>query len=69
MCEHCSEEVKVYTLFWRNGKTEKASGITVAAAFTGAGYGGGAVSVLDFYAEGDVAEKWEWKEKRWQEKV
>lgn len=36
-----------------------------------AGYGVGAVRALDFYAEGDQRENWEWdKEKRnWYKKV
>ena len=42
-----------FTLYWRDGKRQVVRGRTVAEAMTLAGYGGGAVRALDFYANGD----------------
>ena len=63
--------MKEYTLFWLNGKTEIVKGNAPHEAMNNAGYGAGAVRALDFYAEGDQRENWEWnKEKRnWYKKV
>ena len=58
--------MKLYTLYWRDGKRETVSGATPEQAMTLAGYGGGAVRALDFYANGDDrdytwnAEKRDW---------
>lgn len=61
---------KTFTLFWLNGKSETAEGETIDKAFTNAGYGNGALRALDFYADGDVRDEWEFdKEKRtWKSK-
>lgn len=58
---------KTYTLFWLTGKTEIITGDTPAEAMTLAGYGGGAVRALDFYANGDVRKDYKWndKERKW----
>ena len=42
-----------FTLYWRTGKRETVSGSTVETAMTLAGYSGGAVRALDFWARGD----------------
>jgi hypothetical protein len=42
-----------FTLYWRTGDREVIEGETVARAMTAAGYGGGAIGALDFYAYGD----------------
>jgi len=63
--------MKEYTLFWLTGQSEIVKGNTPHEAMNSAGYSGGAVRALDFYAEGDRRENWEWnKEKRnWYKKV
>lgn len=43
--------MKTYILYWRAGKPEKVSGEDIADAMTHAGYGAGAVPVLDYYEE------------------
>lgn len=48
-----------FTLYWRTGSREVVSGRNIAEAMTLAGYGGGAVSALDFYAKGNSHE-YEW---------
>lgn len=45
-----------FTLYWRTGKREIVRGRDCAEAMTLAGYGGGAIRALDFYAEGDNTE-------------
>lgn len=56
-----------YTLFWLTGQLELVFGPTVAEAMTLAGYGRGALAALDFYAEGDKTDAYEWQEsdRRW----
>lgn len=55
---------KQFTLFWLNGKREVVIGATVDDAMNRAGYGGGALRALDFFAEGDNHD-WEWRDKNW----
>ena len=56
---------KIYTLFWRTGKSEIIKGSDIANAFTLAGYSAGARRALDFYSNGDDTKNWKWnKEKR-----
>jgi hypothetical protein len=43
-----------YTFFWDNGKVEILSGLDARDALNRAGYGRGAIRVLDFFARGDV---------------
>ena len=57
---------KQFTLYWRTGKREVVSGRDPAEAMTLAGYGGGAIRALDFYAEGDNHEySWDSGEREW----
>lgn len=51
---------KIYTLFWRHGKTELVEGNDPADAMNKAGYGQGAVRALDFYSEGDKQKLYYW---------
>lgn len=45
---------KVFTLFWvGSSKSEIVTGVNIVKAFTKAGYGVGALSVLDTYIEGE----------------
>jgi hypothetical protein len=55
--------MKTYTLFWLTGKSEIVTGNTPTEAMTLAGYGGGAIRALDFYAEGDKRDKYIWNPK------
>ena len=58
--------MKLYTLYWRDGKRETVSGPTLAQAMTLAGYGGGAVRALDFYANGDDHNyTWDSEKRNW----
>ena len=50
---------KTFTLYWRTGDREVVTGETVEKAMMLAGYGGGAIRALDFYAKGDDRE-WKW---------
>jgi hypothetical protein len=45
--------MKKYTLFWRTGDREIVKGQDIADAVRRAGYGGGAMSALDFWSHGD----------------
>ena len=38
---------------WRNGQRDLVNGPTVEQAFTNAGFGGGSMAAIDFYAHGD----------------
>ena len=46
-------EEKQFTFFWLDGKRTMCVGDDPADALTKAGYGGGAVRALDFFAYGD----------------
>lgn len=50
--------MKKFTLFWLTGKSKIIKGNNVAIAMMIAGYCGGAVRALDFYAEGDKRNKY-----------
>lgn len=56
--------MNTYTLFWLDGKREVVHGATIAEAMTSAGYGGGAVRALDFYASGD-RDDYQWDGRDW----
>lgn len=43
--------MKTFILHWLTGDPETAKGNDIADAFRRAGYGGGAISVLDYYEE------------------
>lgn len=45
---------KTFTLWWLDGTRNVVQGLTIADAFTKAGYGGGALAALDWYDNGDV---------------
>lgn len=47
---------KTFTLYWRTGDRNVVHGRDVAEAMTLAGYGGGTVRALDFWAHGDNSE-------------
>lgn len=58
--------MKLYTLYWLDGKRETVSGLNPAQAMTLAGYGGGAVATLDFYANGDDHDyQWDVEKRDW----
>ena len=63
-------KTKEYTLFWLTGKSEIAKGNSPDKAMALAGYGGGAIKALDFYAEGDQRNEYEWRaeEHTWRSK-
>lgn len=52
--------MKEFTLFWLTGESEIVKGNDVANAMTLAGFGGGAVRALDFYANGDKRNEYVW---------
>lgn len=52
------KQMEKFTLYWRDGKREVVEGYDCADAMTRAGYGGGAVRALDFYATGDCDRYW-----------
>lgn len=55
-----------FTLYWMTGKREVVHGPSIAEACTLAGYGGGAIRALDFYACGDVDKHmWDAMSQRW----
>lgn len=54
--------MKEFTLFWLTGESEIVKGSDVANAMTLAGFGGGAVRALDFYANGDKRNEYVWNE-------
>jgi hypothetical protein len=45
--------MKKFTLYWKTGQREVVKGDTIAHAMMLAGYGGGALGALDFFAHGD----------------
>ena len=57
---------QTFTLYWRTGDREIVQGRSIAEAMTLAGYSGGAVAALDFYAEGDNTEyAWDAASREW----
>lgn len=59
-----------FTLYWRTGKRDVFAGRNISDAFRRAGYGGGAIRALDFYADGDD-DKYAWNTvtKEWDLKI
>ena len=56
----------IYTLYWRTGDRETVSGTDPATAMTMAGYGGGSLGALDFFARGDNKEyTWNSEKREW----
>ena len=56
--------MKTFTFYWGGGTRTVYQGNTPADALNRAGYGGGAVRALDFYAEGNNTE-YVWRDKQW----
>jgi hypothetical protein len=55
-----------YTFFWLDGRHETLRGHDAADALSRAGYGGGAVGALDFYAEGRCGDyEWDSQARTW----
>lgn len=62
-------KMETFTLYWLTGKREVVKGKDVAQAMTLAGYGGGSVSALDFYAYGNDKEySWNAGKRNWVKK-
>lgn len=59
-------EDREYTLFWRTGDREIIRGSDASDAIKRAGYGGGALRALDFYAAGDCTDYiWNTEARNW----
>jgi len=57
---------KTFTFYFLGGEQSVGVGTSVSDAFLHAGYGGGAISALDFYAEGEhESYVWDLDTKRW----
>jgi len=55
-----------FTLYWCTGRRDVVSGRTPAEAMTLAGFGGGSIRALDFYADGDDTNyRWDEKTREW----
>lgn len=56
-----------FTLFWLTGQREVVQGRDIAEAVSRAGYGGGALRALDFYANG-INDDYRWVagERKWE---
>jgi hypothetical protein len=52
-----------WTFFWLTGERQVLEGDKPNEALMFAGYGGGAIRALDFYAKGDNNE-WEWNKEK-----
>lgn len=66
--EHKKKENK-WTFFWLTGDRQVLTGDKPNEALMLAGYGGGAVRALDFYAKGDNNEyEWNETERKWRMK-
>jgi hypothetical protein len=59
-------EKNKFTLYWLDGKSEVITGETAYEAMVHAGYGGGAMSALDFWAYGDNKDYvWNKEKRKW----
>ena len=56
--------MKQFTFFWRDGLREVLTGDSPADAANRAGYGGGAMRALDFWANGDN-NQYEYRDREW----
>lgn len=63
--------MNTYTIFWLTGDTQIVTGNKPQEAMNNAGIGAGALRAMDFYAEGDQRDNWEWdaKNRTWIKKV
>jgi len=61
---------KEFTIFWRTGDAQIVKGEKAHEAMNNAGIGAGALAAMDFYAEGDQRNKWEYnkEERNWSKK-
>ena len=61
---------KEFTIFWRTGDAQIVKGEKASEAMNNAGIGAGALAAMDFYAEGDQRNKWEYnkEERNWSKK-
>ncbi|QKY79990.1 hypothetical protein PQD13_gp78 [Gordonia phage Clawz] len=59
-----------YTLFWLTGDAEIVDGPTPEDAMNRAGIGAGALPALDFWAQGDRMDDYEWsrEDREWRSK-
>lgn len=58
-----------YTFYWLTGQREVLEGEKPNEALMLAGYGGGAIRALDFYAEGENDEyEWDEEKRTWNKK-
>lgn len=56
-----------FTFYWLTGKREVLEGDKPHEALNNAGYGGGAVRALDFYAKGDDNDYvWDGEKRSWE---
>ena len=56
-----------FTIYWRHGETSTISGDDIASAFSKAGYGGGAIRAIDFYAVGtEITHSWNKELHEWE---
>lgn len=59
-------DTKTSALYWRTGDRNVVHGPDIASAMTLAGFGGGSVRALDFYANGDdTAYAWDKDARDW----
>lgn len=56
--------MKTFTIYWLGGKKDNLDGDTLIDALNSAGYGGGAVSAIDFYTEG-YSDDYIYKDGQW----
>lgn len=61
--EFRADGLERFTLYWRDGSRNVVKGKSIEDAFTQAGYGGGAISALDWYDTGVTETHWYNREK------
>lgn len=52
--------MKTFTAFWLDGTSEVLKGNSINDALINAGYSLGATQALDFWAAGDLRDRWHW---------
>lgn len=63
-----TDDNKLFTLYWLDGKREIVVGQTLADACNKEGYGAGAMGALDFFTEGPN-DGYSWIAKKWHKRV
>ena len=53
-------EKKTFTIFWLTGDSQIVRGYDAQTAMSNAGIGAGALPAMDFYADGDIRDKYIW---------